>query len=458
VVKLDLRSLAFFRIGLGLLVLGLFAQLAPGFEVFYCHLAVHVVSNLVLEIVFWSLPLFAVLLLTGFLTRISTLLCWLEVIVLQQANPQILQGGDVLLRLLLFWSLFLPLGAVWSVDAWRRKEVVQPWFLTTKLASWAFTLQIVMVYWSAALLKSDPLWNQNGNALFYALNIEHFTAPLGIYLRQFPELLRLLTFGSRAFEFIGPLLLFVPVYRDRFRLAVVFLFIGFHLIGMQSLLRLGLFPWVCATAWLIFLPASFWDIMGRKPMDQKTKSQRKKPKSVAASAPKSVGLLDRSVSGFILISLIDIWAWNMASLNGSEAFRWMKQIDPWGHVFRLDQQWNMYAPYPRKEHGWLVIPADLANGTEIDLFTGQPVSWEKPGDISAYFGNDRWRRYLSNLFNDRNPQDLQKYADYLVHNWNQRHGEDQKVQTVTIVFMKQMTQPDLTVTVPEKDVLYLHAY
>jgi hypothetical protein len=117
----------------------------------------------------------------------------------------------------------------------------------------------------------------------------------------------------------------------------------------------------------------------------------------------------------------------------------------------------MYAPYPRKEHGWLVVPADLANGTQVDLFTGQPVSWDKPTDLGAYFGDDRWRRFLSNLFDDRDPQALQGYADYLVRNWNLRHEESEKVQDVSIVFMQQVTQPDLTVTSPEKNVLYFQA-
>ena len=138
--------------------------------------------------------------------------------------------------------------------------------------------------------------------------------------------------------------------------------------------------------------------------------------------------------------------------------QWMNKHDTFGSIVRLDQRWNMYAPAPRQNHGWLVVPADLANGTQVDLFTGQPVSWEKPKDIGAYFGDDRWRRYLSNLFDDQDPQALQGYANYLVRNWNQSHGNDQKVQAVTITFMRQETQPDLTVTAPEKDVLYFHAY
>ena len=68
------------------------------------------------------------------------------------------------------------------------------------------------------------------------------------------------------------------------------------------------------------------------------------------------------------------------------------------------------------------------------------------------------RRYLSNLFDDRDPQGLQGYANYLVSNWNQRHGQDEKVEAFSIIFMEQITQPDLTVTPPERTVLYFQAY
>jgi small subunit ribosomal protein S8 len=33
--------------------------------------------------------------------------------------PEVLNGGDVLLRLLLFWAIFLPLGARWAVDSYH---------------------------------------------------------------------------------------------------------------------------------------------------------------------------------------------------------------------------------------------------------------------------------------------------------------------------------------------------
>jgi hypothetical protein len=464
-VTFNFRSLAIFRIVLGLLVLCQSVLFSRDFTAFYQADGVspsHAWNESLLQaLIFVALPLFAVSLLIGFVTRLTTLLCLVGVVIIQDANPQILQGGDVLLRLLLFWSLFLPLGRMWSLDArWMKiKSLSLPW--TTRLATWALTLQICFVYWFAALLKSDPLWTQNGNALFYALNIEHFTTPLGLYLRQFPALLRVITLGTPWFELIGPCLLFIPFHRDACRLAAVTLFIGFHLIGMEALLRIGPFPWVCAAAWLVFIPSSFWNwlkvrrggLLKIKAAKKPAEARKKKDFTV-----QTWPMVDGACSFIVVVSFLDVLAWNIASISGATSMQWMKKHDTFGSILRLDQRWNMYASAPRKDHGWLVVPADLANGAQVDLFTGQPVSWEKPKDIGAYFGDDRWRRYLSNLFDDQDPQALQGYADYLVRNWNQGHGEGQKIQAVTITFMRQETQPDLTVTAPEKDGLYFHAY
>ena len=54
--------------------------------------------------------LFAGLLLVGYRTGLATCVSWFMLLSVQARNPIILQGGDVLLRLLLFWGIFLPLG------------------------------------------------------------------------------------------------------------------------------------------------------------------------------------------------------------------------------------------------------------------------------------------------------------------------------------------------------------
>ena len=60
----------------------------------------------------------ALALLVGYRTWIATLVSWVLVVSFHNRNPMVLQGGDVLLRMMLFWGLFLPLGARASLDRW----------------------------------------------------------------------------------------------------------------------------------------------------------------------------------------------------------------------------------------------------------------------------------------------------------------------------------------------------
>lgn len=346
----DFRSLAVFRIALASLVFSQPILLFRDFAVFYQVDGVlpsnYSSETLLRALIFGVVPLFAVALGMGLVTRLSALVCSVGTVVVQDANPQILQGGDVLLRLLLFWSLFLPMGRVWSLDARLTKTIgfALPWM--TRLATWAFTLQICFVYWFASLLKSDALWTQNGNALFYALNIEHFTTPLGLYLRQFPNLLRVITLATPWFELVGPCLLLIPFHRDICRLAAVTLFIGFHLIGMEALLRIGLFPWVCATAWLVFIPSFFWDWLKIR-SDAFCKSKQGKRSAVALkkSAPiiRPSPIWDYACSLIVVASFLDVLAWNIASVSGVNSMHWIRKHDTVAAILRLDQRWNMYA-------------------------------------------------------------------------------------------------------------------
>ena len=62
----------------------------------------------------------AVGMLLGYRTRLMTIIVWVMVVSIQVRNPMVLSGADTLLRLLLFWSMFLPLGAWWSIDRQRK--------------------------------------------------------------------------------------------------------------------------------------------------------------------------------------------------------------------------------------------------------------------------------------------------------------------------------------------------
>ena len=76
----------------------------------------------------WQVVLFLinalciVLLMIGYRTRVFTFICWVFITSLQNRNPFILQGGDDMLRLLLFWAIFLPWGESYS---FQKNQVTQ---------------------------------------------------------------------------------------------------------------------------------------------------------------------------------------------------------------------------------------------------------------------------------------------------------------------------------------------
>jgi hypothetical protein len=55
-------------------------------------------------------------LLVGYRTGLMNVIVWVFLISVQWRNPLLNGSGEDLLRMLLFWGMFLPLGAYWSVD------------------------------------------------------------------------------------------------------------------------------------------------------------------------------------------------------------------------------------------------------------------------------------------------------------------------------------------------------
>ena len=83
---------------------------------------------------------------------------------LQARNPAVRNGGDETFRLLLFWSMFLPLGASWSVDARRRTAQRRRASLPAALPA-ALLLQVALIYPFNALYKDGAAWTSDFTAL-----------------------------------------------------------------------------------------------------------------------------------------------------------------------------------------------------------------------------------------------------------------------------------------------------
>ena len=468
VFSIDYRSLAIFRIALALLILFDLSFRARALVAHYTNSGVlftSAIADYYGHSSFWSFHLlsgslwfqivlfiiaavFAFFLLIGWHSRIFMFLSWLMLISLQTRNPMILQGGDIFLRVIAFWAIFLPLGKKWAVDALRQKNINNKKEVFS-FGSAGLLLQIAIVYFFSALLKNGSEWTPDGTAVYFALSIDQFATHFGKWLLMQSSLLPFLTYAVYYFELIGPFLLFVPFFFGPIRTIIAF---GFVLLqfGMGIALHLGPFPWVASFAMIAFLPAWFWDkfIIGKKienifdNFGDKIRFSKLNIYRFRVNYPiykenkfnKILYFIMNVVAAFFIAY---IFLWNVQTLGRDAVPNKAEWV---AYVTRTDQMWNMFSPYPLKEDGWYVIPATLADGSKVDLFRdGLPVSWDKPPHVAALYPHERWRKYMMNLWDKNNAGYRQYYLDYLCYEWNSEHEGQKRAVEVEMYFMEEFT-------------------
>jgi hypothetical protein len=209
--------------------------------------------------------LFALMLLVGYRTRLATALCLAMSWSLIARNPRMAHGGDGLMIWMLIWSLFLPLGAVASVDsrtvarAAARTVARRPPNPLLTFATVALLLQVVVVYFGATMAKVNRHWFLDLDAVYYFLLCNRAT-PLGNLLAKAGALTAVLTVGSLLLESIGPWVALLSGPWPRVRTIVALMFIGLHL-GFAATLYVGTFAWVCMVAWVPFIPHEVWEAL-----------------------------------------------------------------------------------------------------------------------------------------------------------------------------------------------------
>ena len=76
-------------------------------------------------ILFLVTSIAAINLFLGYKTKLSTIISWILLVSIQSRNPMILQSGDTVLRILLFWGMFLPWGSKFSIDKMLNKPITK---------------------------------------------------------------------------------------------------------------------------------------------------------------------------------------------------------------------------------------------------------------------------------------------------------------------------------------------
>jgi hypothetical protein len=398
-------------------------------------------------ILFGVSAIVGIALLLGFRTRLATIGSWLMLISVQHRVPPILSGADILLRMLLFWGMFLPLDGAWSVDAWLKKRNNPAWrpseALVVSGATIAILVQMAIMYVFSAMFKSNSEWFR-GQAIAGSLAHAFYAKPLGAYLLQFPKLLTVMTIAVFALEWLGPLLLFAPVLTGRLRLMGITALAAMH-VGIAVCLEVDFFSPVALAGLALFLPPEFWNSSWVSRL-RRSASQVEQTKLAADYSPlkrRWPGYLTDAICLLLLLYIVGI---NLDGLPGQSP---AGSGAPRGSFLRtacgLGQKWNMFDEAPSKS-GWYVAQAKLRDGSEVDLLRPSvPIDWKKPPFPARMFPNHRWRKCFREMaYEDALGYQVfrQPVSEYLCRRWNTRNDFDRQVAQFDLIYCMEVGPRD----------------
>lgn len=453
---IDKRAIKLFRILLGLVILHDALVRLSDAQAFYSDQGVLPLSSLnsllasswewsllrlgdsaVLRFgVFALLIASAVSLILGHFTKWALLVAWFSLVSLQNRNPIIYQGGDDLLRMVVFWSYFLP---------WKQINRPESTPQILSFATVFLLLQVLFPFFFSALFKGSFEWWQQGSALYFALSLDQLTRPLGHSLAQHYELTVFLTRMAFLGElFVLPVFLF-PLKRNFIRW-LVFGFVFLFFLATSTLMLIGLFPLCFMACSVLFIPSSFW---------QKVWPVAFENVSFQDEADSSLALKQIVTDFFLLFSFVLVCIWNLQAIP-SRLLVFPKALVPVMHIFKLNQSWGMFAPTVLKEDGWLLLEAQLENGQQIDLNAPDGVlNYQKPAYVLDRIKNDRWRKYSEQIVNPANKRFLPDFANFLLLDYQHENPEKEvQIKQLKMVHILELSKPYPYLSTLEKREIY----
>lgn len=576
VFSFDYRSIALFRVLLSLLLLSDLFLRSLDMATFYTdegilarrfwveithrwHWSIHAASGeLWWQIVLFTLAAIAALaLLFGYRSKLAAFVSFVLLASLINRNGLVLQGGDQLLVIMAFWSLFLPLGARYSVDAalqpmYNEKpnaiefdsDTLQSYF---SVATIAIVFQVLYLYFFTALLKTGDAWVSRFDAAYYAVSLQHFATPIGLWISQFPNLLKLATGFVLSVEFVGPFLVLCPFFWPWVRVGGLLLLASLHL-AFLLMLHIGLFPFIDFMALSLLIPGAVW-IQARQSARFRKRREYQQgirmyfdencgfclkmclllrmfllPSGVqilpAQQYPDIYSIMKRENSWVVVepdgntfihwhamaFLFAQRWpfkpvGWIMAKRPfitvGNYVYRWVadnrafmgtisshvvpfkrqnfkpgivgslvalgffyvvtaynvyelpqvrkvmpEHVNYVARAARLDQRWDMFAPYPLTTSSYVLIPGTLRNGKQIDLYTltSSKEGWQPPERFYPLYESYRWRKYLGRVDAHRNNDVRSALGNYLCRSWNsQTRARETQLASLEIQFVKLRT-------------------
>lgn len=454
---IDARTLAAFRVSLGVAVLVNIAMRSRDLEAFYTDAGVlppsvinehfsglpryslHTLGGSVefQAFLFLLTAAFAVALVVGYRTRVATLALFVLVVSLHARNILVMNSGDTLLTRMLFWSVFLPLGEKWSVDARRRSEERRD--RVASVATAGLLAQVAVVYAVNGVFKLRSEEWMSGEAVPTVFELTAYTTPLGSSLTQFPDLLVFLNYLWVAMLVASPLLL---VFKGWLRAAFAGMFVAAQ-VGLLVTMTIAVFPIVSLAGLVAFTPSVFWDAVARlrrRVGDSREESQSPQPSSSSPSSPEADSrrsprgsaylsffpwfddadlrslrrLRKVAVSGALAVFLLTVLVMNASAVGYVDTSGAPEPVEE-----TVKYKWSLFAPNPVSNDRWYVARGKLESGGVVDpLHRSSSFTFDRRPDP---FPNARWRKYLDSV-KDWDEEYLDEHlGEYLCERWNEEH-------------------------------------
>jgi len=216
----------------------------------------------------------------GWHTRVMQVLAAILLVSINSRNIMLENGGWVVLTLLTVWSMFLPLGRRFSIDALRASLAARvettpdalndrsnpPRDVTpvVSLAVAALILQWAVIYYFNVVHKTGREW-RDGTAVYYFFQQDRMVTLWGAWLREHLPLVafKFMTYSALVMESTIALLLISPFRTSLFRMVAWAICCALHL-SIDSVVQLGPFSWAMVTMFWALIPSEAWDTLGPK--------------------------------------------------------------------------------------------------------------------------------------------------------------------------------------------------
>jgi hypothetical protein len=305
----------------------------------------------------------------GVLTPVAQVLSFVCVTSLNNRIGVMENGGDIVLNLLGLWTLFLPMGRRFSIDAlWRSRRAAAPVDRpVVSLVVLALLLQLAVIYLFNCLNKTGQTWSQ-GVAVYYVVQGARLTTPLAFWAREHLPLWVFagLTHATLWTEGAAVLLILTPFWTGLSRLVAILGLTAMH-VGFMLFLELGPFSYAMIALLSILLTHEHWAWLDRR----RGRAPAEAPPVFVpptASVLRRTWIFTREALVLLLLACAFVALRSNPSWPEALAFTPPRVLDSIVQYPRLFQSWFMFAPDAPRFESTITVTARTAGGRFVDPY------------------------------------------------------------------------------------------